>query len=118
MSGIKIEIPDTAIGGGWGEELTLPSGIKARVRRGKGRDLRMAQMACGEPFDMGKLDNAMTARLSFLDGKPATFEQIEDLDIVDFVALKEAVVEANKSPSAPAGEDNASSGSPTSTLPA
>ena len=109
--GIRIEVPEAPAAAGFGEEFTLPvSGLKARVRRGKGRDLRMAQMAAGDGNDNGKLDNAVTARLAIIDGKLATFEQVEDLDLADFIALKAMVAAANTVPSAPAGGDNASSG--------
>ncbi|MGH7106205.1 MAG: hypothetical protein ACREFT_06825 [Acetobacteraceae bacterium] len=113
--GITIEVPVGAPEAEcWGPEFDLPWGGKAQVRPSKGRDFRLAQMASGEPFDEGRYDNALTARLSRLGGKQATFEQIEALAGADFLVLKFRVQEASSPPRRPAGEGNASSSSPTS----
>ncbi|MGH7102896.1 MAG: hypothetical protein ACREFJ_10920 [Acetobacteraceae bacterium] len=113
--GIRIEVPEgTPEPEGWGPEFDLPWGGRAQVRPSKGRDFRLAQMGAGEPFDEGRYDNALTARLSRLDGKQATFEQIEALAGADFLGLKFRVQEASSPPPRPAGEGNASSSSPTS----
>lgn len=109
--GIRVEVPEPASGQDWGPEFELPWGGKAQVRPSKGRDFRLAQMAAGEPFDSGKYDNALTARLTRIDGKQATFEQIEALAGADFLTLKLKVSEASvppKPPEAPAAHSSSS----------
>lgn len=113
--GITVEVPESALDAeGWGPEFELPWGAKAQVRPSRGKDFRLAQMAAGEPFDASKFDNALTARLSRIGGTQATLEQIEALQGADFLVLKAKVQEASSPPPKPAGEGNASSGSPTS----
>lgn len=123
--GIRIEVPDGAAttGEAWGPEFALPWGGKAQVRRSKGKDFRLAQMAIGEPFDAGKYDNALTARLCRINGKQATIEQIEALEGADFLTLKLKASEASVPPkpaaaTLPAADDSTSSSSVTSSSPA
>lgn len=87
--GITVEVPDGAA-----EDeppFDLPSGAKASMRRGKGRDVRLAMMAVGQPFDSGKYLFAMIARRTKVDGKQLTLEAIDDMEEADVERLMEEV---------------------------
>jgi len=62
----------------------LPSGKKARVKKGKGRDLFKAQMMATSP-EMGNY--ALIALLVEYDGQKLTVEDLEDMDVGDMVSL-------------------------------
>ncbi len=89
MSGIQVQIPDAALAPASGEhEITLPSGARASIRQGVGRDLRLAQMATGQPFDPLKFEYALLAQLCTVNRKKLTLEQIDTLPINDVLELQ------------------------------
>jgi hypothetical protein len=94
--GITIQIPDAALADE-GRDVTLPSGAVARIRRAKGKDVRLAMMAVGQPFDPGRYSFAVIARTVKIDGKPITMEQVDELDGDDATALMAEVNSARPS---------------------
>jgi len=84
---MEIQLPDPTPANG-GHEITLPSGAKATVRQGTGKDLRLAQMATGQPFDALKFEFALIAQVVTVDGKPVRMEQLDGMRIDDVLALQ------------------------------
>lgn len=85
--GIKLEVPESITAEEFGPELELPSGRKARQRPGKGRDVRMAMLAVGQPFDQYRYTFAMIARRTLVDGKPITAESLDEMSEADVMVL-------------------------------
>jgi len=103
MTGLTIEVPDAvpAVGSA---EITLPSGAVATIRQGTGRDLRLAQMAVGQPFDPLRFEYALLAQVATVDGKPVRMEQIDAMRIDDVLELQAAVNRINFPTRQPASE--------------
>jgi hypothetical protein len=76
-------------------EVRLPSGGTAMVRCGRGRDLRLAQMAVGQPFDELRCEFALIARLITIDGRKITMEEVDEMPIRDVLALQQEVDSVN-----------------------
>jgi len=98
----------------------LPSGRKATVARGRGRDLLAAQRAAR---DHHEIPYALVARLAHIDGKPLVLEEVLELDLADVMALQAQLLEgqgdffqalstSSSSPSSPAGGSESSKSSP------
>ncbi|MGH7120611.1 MAG: hypothetical protein ACREFP_16750 [Acetobacteraceae bacterium] len=104
MSGITIEIPDAAVAPAGTTEITLPSGAVAAVRQGTGRDLRLAQMAAGQPFDALKFEYALLAQVATVEGKLVRMEQIDAMRIDDVLELQGAMNRVNFPTRKPASE--------------
>lgn len=68
-------------------EFDLPSGKHCKLRKGKGRDVRLAMMAAGPRADGYKLSMALLAQLALVDDKIVPFEAIDDWDMEDVFAL-------------------------------
>lgn len=90
-AGIRIDVPTTIATEEFGPELELPSGRRARQRPGRGRDVRMAMLAVGEPFDQYKYAFAMIARRTLIDGKAITAESLDDMGEADVMVLLSGV---------------------------
>ena len=73
-------------------EIELPSGKKAIVRPGKGRDLIKAQRAAKTPDE---IPYALVAELVTIEGKPVIFEDVLEMEIPDVLALMEKVTPGN-----------------------
>lgn len=101
--GIRVTV-DVAEGIGAAREVQLPSGSHATIRCGNGRDLRLAQMAAGEPFDDARFEYALIARLTMLDGRKIKMEEVDELPIGDVLVLQREVSAANFPPPAAEGE--------------
>lgn len=76
-----------------GKEITLPSGKKAFIREGKGRDSQQALKIIGG--DSTKYLSAMMAVLCEIDGKGVVMEDIEDLSLKDYNVLLAEFTELN-----------------------
>lgn len=72
-------------------EFDLPSGKHVVIRKGKGKDLRLALMAAGASADAFTILNAIIARLGLFDGKRVTMESLDELDFDDAMALNAEV---------------------------
>lgn len=90
---VEITIPDPIEQKG--TEVRLPSGARATIRVGTGRDARLAVLATGQPFDQTKFSYAVAAQVAKIDGKPLTVEAIDAMPIADSMALVAAVTEIN-----------------------
>lgn len=70
----------------------LPSGAKAMIRKGKGRDLVQAARMAGGANDGIKLTYGIIATLAQIDGKPIVIEDVEEMDLRDVMTLMGEVV--------------------------
>jgi len=66
------------------KEITLPSGRVARIKEGKGKDLFWALSNSTGQNDIIKL---LIVRLTEIDGKPITEDDLEELPLADVMAL-------------------------------
>jgi len=71
------------------ESVTLPSGIVAAVRSGKGRDLKQAQrlVAKGSPDAATETAFALISILVTIDGQKIFPDQVEEMDLADVMKL-------------------------------
>jgi hypothetical protein len=66
------------------KEITLPSGRVARIKEGKGKDLFWALSNSTGQNDIIKL---LIVRLTEIDGKPITEDDLEELSLADVMLL-------------------------------
>ncbi len=66
------------------KEITLPSGKVARIKEGKGKDLFWALSNSTGQNDIIKL---LIVRLTEIDGKPITEDDLEELPLADVMVL-------------------------------
>jgi hypothetical protein len=66
------------------KEITLPSGRVARIKEGKGKDLFWALSNSTGQNDIIKL---LIVRLTEIDGKPITEDDLEELPLADVMTL-------------------------------
>jgi len=66
------------------KEITLPSGKVARIKEGKGKDLFWALSNSTGQNDVIKL---LIVRLTEIDGKPITEDDLEELPLADVMVL-------------------------------
>jgi hypothetical protein len=62
---------------------TLPSGRRAEVREGKGRDLMRAHRGVAGNTEPMSVSFALIAELARIDGKPMVCEDVLDMDLED-----------------------------------
>ena len=88
------EAPDTT-----GREVALPSGAKATVRQGKGKDLIRVQSEmkanANDPDAENMFMMAVIAQLTRIDGKRITKEELLEMPLGDVLALQREVVGDN-----------------------
>lgn len=65
-------------------EITLPSGKKATIRKGKVKNLRDANMMTSDPNEVAF---ALAAQLIEIDGAKITMEDILELEIPDWMEI-------------------------------
>jgi hypothetical protein len=71
-------------------EITLPSGRKALIRKGTGRDqIEAHKIAKGSSAT--ELMYGLIARMALIDGKPILYEQVLELDLEDVMELQGAL---------------------------
>jgi len=75
-------------------EIILPSGVIAQIRKGKGRDLIIAQRTAREP---NEIPMALTAELTTINGNKVIFEDLLEMDLEDVLALQSEVLGKNAS---------------------
>src|ERR1700722_6728945 len=73
--------------------ITLPSGLVATVRKGKGRDLMHAQRATGVT-EVAPMLLALVAELCEIDGKKIVYEQELEMDLEDVLTLQGLIFES------------------------
>jgi len=72
------------------KEITLPSGKIARIKEGKGKDLFWALSNSTGQNDIIKL---LIVRLTEVDGKPITEDDLEELPLADVMTLMKEFTE-------------------------
>jgi len=72
------------------KEITLPSGKIARIKEGKGKDLFWALSNSTGQNDIIKL---LMVRLTEIDGKPITEDDLEELSLADVMTLMKEFTE-------------------------
>jgi len=72
------------------KEITLPSGRIARIKEGKGKDLFWALSNSTGQNDVIKL---LIVRLTEIDGKPITEDDLEELPLADVMVLMKEFTE-------------------------
>jgi len=72
------------------KEVILSDGRKAVIRDAKGRDLFEAMRLANEPGEISKL---LLARVTLIDDKPITEDDLEELPLEDALALLDAFTE-------------------------
>ncbi|MGD0673137.1 MAG: hypothetical protein ABSB13_13745 [Candidatus Binatus sp.] len=76
------------------QTIDLPSGSRAEVRKGHGRDLMRAQRAAaGE--DASAVIFALIAELTRVDGRRIVYEEVLEMDLADVLALQDEVMGEN-----------------------
>jgi hypothetical protein len=72
------------------KEITLPSGRIAKIKEGKGKDLFWALSNSTGQNDIIKL---LIVRLTEVDGKPITEDDLEELSLADVMTLMKEFTE-------------------------
>lgn len=75
--------------------LILPSGKRAAIRKGCGRDLMRAQRVVGASNDPNAVVFALIAELVEIDGEKIVYEDLLAMDLMDVLALQSEVAGAN-----------------------
>lgn len=71
------------------KEMTLPSGKKAKIREGKGKDLLNAWR---KAKNSDEIVFALMAELVEIDGKKIIYEDLLEMDLKDVLAIQAEVV--------------------------
>jgi len=74
--------------------IELPSGARAEVRKGHGRDLMRAQRAAAGG-DASAVVFALIAELTHLNGRRVVYEDVLEMDLADVMALQAEVIGEN-----------------------
>lgn len=83
---VKVTRPKT-------KTLTLSDGRTAVIRTGKGREVVEAQKQMGT--DTSKFMSVITALLTSIDGQSVVFEDLLELEMIDYMQIQQAVAELN-----------------------
>src|SRR6266851_2919591 len=74
--------------------IELPSGARAEVRKGLGRDLMRAQRTAAGG-DASAVVFALIAELARVDGRKLVYEDVLDMELADVLALQAEVIGEN-----------------------
>lgn len=74
--------------------IELPSGARAEVRKGVGRDLMRAQRAVAGG-DASAVVFALIAELARIDGRKIVYEDVLEMELADVMALQAEVIGEN-----------------------
>lgn len=74
------------------KEINLPSGAKAILRKGKGRDLIRAHRAVAGNPEPTAISFALIAELVQINGKTIVYEDVLAMDLEDVLALQDEVI--------------------------
>ena len=75
--------------------LVLPSGKRAAIRKGVGRDLMRAQRVTGASSDPSAVIFALIAELVEIEGSKIVYEDLLAMDLGDVLSLQAEVAGAN-----------------------
>ncbi len=91
--------------------IELPSGARAEVRKGMGRDLMRAQRAVAGG-DASAVVFALIAELARIDGRKIVYEDVLEMELADVMALQAEVIGENfEHPPQRASQDSSNRGS-------
>jgi hypothetical protein len=74
--------------------IDLPSGARAEIRKGYGRDLMRAQRAAAGG-DASAVVFALIAEVARVDGRKIVYEDVLEMDLADVMALQAEVIDEN-----------------------
>jgi len=74
--------------------IELPSGARAELRKGYGRDLMRAQRAAAGS-DASAVIFALIAEVARVDGHKIVYEDVLEMDLADVMALQAEVIDEN-----------------------
>ena len=74
--------------------IDLPSGSRAEVRKGYGRDLMRAQRAAAGG-DANAVVLALIAEVTRVNGRKIVYEDVLEMDLADVMALQAEVIDEN-----------------------
>ena len=74
--------------------IELPSGARAELRKGYGRDLMRAQRAAAGA-DANAVIFALIAEVTRVDGHKIVYEDVLEMDLADVMALQAEVIDEN-----------------------
>ena len=110
VNGVKIG-GAVAIEEGETKAFELPSGARAEIRKGMGRDLMRAQRAVAGG-DASAVVFALIAELVLIDGRKIVYEDVLEMDLADVMALQAEVIGENfEHPPRRASQDSSGQGS-------
>ena len=75
------------------KELTLPSGIIAMIKKGKGIDLLNAQKNSNSSDE---IPYALIAQLTEIDGQSIVYEDVLEMDLEDVLAIQTEITGGSK----------------------
>jgi hypothetical protein len=96
----EVTVNGVRIGGAEAREdgdtqtIELPSGVRAEVRKGVGRDLMRAQRAVAGG-DASAVVFALIAELTRVDGRKIVYEDVLEMELADVMALQAEVIGEN-----------------------
>src|ERR1700722_6262872 len=93
VNGVRISGAETAEEPGV-RAVELPSGARAEVRKGYGRDLMRAQRAAAGG-DASAVVFALIAEVARVDGRKIVYEDVLEMDLADVMALQAEVIDEN-----------------------
>lgn len=93
VNGVRISGADATTGHDI-RTIELPSGARAEVRKGYGRDLMRAQRAAAGG-DGSAVVFALIAEVTRLDGRKIVYEDVLEMDLADVMALQAEVIGEN-----------------------
>ncbi len=100
MKSDELTVNGVRIGGAETEDkqdtqtIDLPSGSRAEVRNGHGRDLMRAQRAA-VGGDASAVIFALIAELTRVDGRRIVYEEVLEMDLADVMVLQDEVIGEN-----------------------
>jgi hypothetical protein len=93
VNGVRVDATETSEGQDI-RTIDLPSGGRAEVRKGHGRDLMRAQrVAAGG--DASEVVFALIAELAQVNGRTVVYEDVLEMDLADVMALQAEVIGEN-----------------------
>ena len=93
VNGVRIGGAEAMEDGGT-KTIELPSGVRAEVRKGVGRDLMRAQRAVAGG-DASAVVFALIAELVRIDGRKIVYEDVLEMELADVMALQAEVIGEN-----------------------
>jgi hypothetical protein len=107
VNGVRIGGAE-AVEAGETRTIELPSGARAEVRKGMGRDLMRAQRAVAGG-DASAVVFALIAELVRIDGRKIVYEDVLEMELADVMALQAEVIGENfEHPPQRASQDSSS----------